>query len=422
MEEILEDLFKIYNSSIDSNNAKLAQRVNEKYTLIDRAMIASYLYIKILSNLNIEEAVSKDILINYLFKQVIYGETGNLGLEIANDSRKELYNKVLNNLILDKFEYKNRILKKLKYKYESIDNIEYVSLLEFCELVAETYILDKLVRRGNVEALEIYNNEKIKLKNEFKENSEISKIEKEKNNIIQLILNNKFNDTEYYNLIQVALNLRDVYRYSSLTTVVPENVLFHQYTMTIANVMMGQYMISLGENIDIYSLTYKSLFHDFGEYKGNEIVTQIKNYNEDTKKMFAEIEENDEKELKLLIGNDLYTIIDNYVIGKEGYIADILDKILGIMKIWIEVGYMSNYTYIKAICSLFRERFEKFKDLSRLEEMKDKKFLLKLLKESYIYIKQNLINVNETILFKYFTKEEVKEIEKELENLKNINI
>ncbi|MCI8276469.1 MAG: HD domain-containing protein [Clostridia bacterium] len=422
MEEILEDLFKIYNSSIDSYNAKLAQRVNEKYTLIDRAMIASYLYIKILSNLNIEEAVSKDILINYLFKQVIYGETGNLGLEIANDSRKELYNKVLNNLILDKFEYKNRILKKLKYKYESIDNIEYVSLLEFCELVAETYIFDKLVRRGNVEALEIYNNEKIKLKNEFKENSEISKIEKEKNNIIQLILNNKFNDTEYYNLIQVALNLRDVYRYSSLTTVVPENVLFHQYTMTIANVMMVQYMISLGENIDIYSLTYKSLFHDFGEYKGNEIVTQIKNYNEDTKKMFAEIEENDEKELKLLIGNDLYTIIDNYVIGKEGYIADILDKILGIMKIWIEVGYMSNYTYIKAICSLFRERFEKFKDLSRLEEMKDKKFLLKLLKESYIYIKQNLINVNETILFKYFTKEEVKEIEKELENLKNTNI
>lgn len=54
--------------------------------------------------------------------------------------------------------------------------------------------------------------------------------------------------------------------------------------------------------------------------------------------------------------------------------------------------------------------------------MKDKKFLLKLLKESYIYIKQNLINVNETILFKYFTKEEVKEIEKELENLKNTNI
>ena len=52
MEEILEDLFKIYNSSIDSYNAKLAQRVNEKYTLIDRAMIASYLYIKILSNLN----------------------------------------------------------------------------------------------------------------------------------------------------------------------------------------------------------------------------------------------------------------------------------------------------------------------------------------------------------------------------------
>ena len=59
---------------------------------------------------------------------------------------------------------------------------------------------------------------------------------------------------------------------------------------------------NLGENLDIYTIIIKSLFHDFTEYKGTEIITQFKNYNDVTKKMFAEIEENDEKDLKEKIG------------------------------------------------------------------------------------------------------------------------
>lgn len=43
MKEIVLDIFKIYNSAIDSYNSKIKQTVNEKYTIIDKAMISTYI-------------------------------------------------------------------------------------------------------------------------------------------------------------------------------------------------------------------------------------------------------------------------------------------------------------------------------------------------------------------------------------------
>lgn len=420
MRDLVDDLLKIYISSIDSNNAKILQNVNDKYTIIDKAMIASYLYIKILMVLNGENKISEDVLINYLIRQNIYGETGNLALEISDTSKKNLYNEVLNHLIVDQFEYKNRILKKLKYNYKIIENNEYFNLLEFCENIAEYYILDKLLKRGNNEVTEYINRLETKFKLYIEKSAIQDSLEKEKVRIYKLILNKKFENTEYYNLIQIALKLKDVYRYSTLTTVVPENVLFHQFNMVVANIVFTDYMIAKGEEIDRYKLVCKILFHDFGEYKGNEIVSQIKQYNEETIKMFAEIEENDEKELETLLGNDIYKVISDYKNGKEGYIADILDKILGIMKLWIEVGYMNNFTYIKSICSVYQKRFAKFKNLERIEELKNKEFLLEFLKNSYVFVKENLININPNILAQYFTTEEIQGFEKELKRLNKL--
>lgn len=421
MEDLVEDLLKIYLSAMDSNNAKIFQNVNDKYTIIDKSMISAYLYIKILINLKINEDKAKEVLISYLVKQNIYGETGNLALEISNKDRKELYNEVLNNLILEQFKYKNRILKILKYNYKVIENDEYSELIEFCEEIADLYILDKLLKRGNWEVLTHINFIKEKFADYLCSHTKLSsKLEKEKLRIYKLILNEEFEETEYYNLIQIALKLKDVYRYSTLTTVVPEDVLFHQYCMTLANIVFADYMISKGENIDKFKLVYKTLFHDFGEYKGNEIVAQIKLYNEETQKMFTEIEENDEKELEKLLGKDIYIIIKEYKNEKEGYIADILDKILGIMKLWIETGYMNNYTYIKSLCSVYQERFAKFKNLDRIQDLKDKEFLLQFLKSSYVYIKENLVNANFKILSIYFTKEEIENFKIEIKKLKKL--
>lgn len=419
MEEYIEDLFKIYNSSIDSYNAKILQRINNKYTIIDKAMLASYLYIKILNKLKIKEELSKKVLKNYLLKQIIYGETGNLALEIADKSREKSYKEVIEKLIIDKFEYKNKIIAKLKYNYTVIEHNKYSELIDFCENISEYYIVEKILKTGNTEANQVLKNKKETLRNKIKElKNKDTQLDNEKVYILESICNNKFDESEYAGVLEIALNLKDVYRYSTLTTTIPENVLFHQYTIAISSIIFAEYLNKeFQENFDITVIIERTLFHDFGEYKGNEIVTQVKYYNEDTIKMFKEIEEIDEKELQSKVGDEVYTLITKAKDGKEGYIFDLLDKILGIAKLWIEVGYMHNYTYLKAICSIYQERFKRFLKLDKIDDIKNKEFLREFLRESYIYIKGHMIYQDEEMLKKYFTEDDIKELKEEIKNI-----
>ena len=175
----------------------------------------------------------------------------------------------------------------------------------------------------------------------------------------------------------------------------------------------------LGENIDIYTIITKSLVHDFGEYKGTEIITHFKNYNEITKKMFAEIEEKDEKDLEGLLGESIYAIIAEYKSGAEGYVSELVDKMLGIMKIWIEIAYFHNYTFIKAINSIYQERFKRFLRISEIDRLKNKEFYINLLREYYIYVKENSIEYDLEYFFKYFTEEELEKLRKEIADLRN---
>lgn len=245
-----------------------------------------------------------------------------------------------------------------------------------------------------------------------------SKIDNEKAYILESISKKNFNKTEYAPILDIALNLKDVYRYSSFTTVIPENVLFHQYTITIAGIIFGEYLNQeFNENFNIELLMEKSLFHDLGEYKGNEIVAQVKYYNEDTIKMFKEIEAVDEKELKSKVGEEIYTLIITAKDEKEGYILDLLDKIVAIMKLWIEIRYMHNYTYIKAISSIYQERFKRFLKLDKIDDIQNKEFLREFLRESYIYIKRSMIYQDEEILKQYFTEKDIKEFKEEIKTI-----
>lgn len=47
MNDIIEDLLKIYISCIDSYNSKIYQTINDKYTIIDKSMLE---YISILKS------------------------------------------------------------------------------------------------------------------------------------------------------------------------------------------------------------------------------------------------------------------------------------------------------------------------------------------------------------------------------------
>ena len=96
-----------------------------------------------------------------------------------------------------------------------------------------------------------------------------------------------------------------------------------------------------------------------------------------------------------------------------------LDKILGIAKLLVEVGYMNNYTYIKSICSIYQARFKRFNKIYKMEELKNKEFLMDLLRESYIYIKENMKNANSKYLKLYFNDKDIEDMEQELEDIKN---
>ena len=311
-------------------------------------------------------------------------------------------------------------MQKLEYNYKNIELNKYNGLLIFLENIAELEIFQKMIFRGNKECIELFNDIKNKIIDQFKILNCNDYFYEEKQKIVNLIINNKFNESQYGNLMYVALNLKDVYRYSQVTTQLPENVLFHQYTVAIMSLLIAEYCNNkLKENFDMYTILIKSLFHDFGEYKGTEIVTGFKNYNDVTKKMFEEIEENDEKELEAKIGTNLYFIISKYKYGAEGFLSEVVDKMLGIMKIWVEVGYFHNYTYIKTTAAIYQDRFKRFLRVENIDEIKNKSFYLELLREYYIYIKENTMEKDLEYFFKYYTKEELEKFREEIKLLKS---
>ena len=135
--------------------------------------------------------------------------------------------------------------------------------------------------------------------------------------------------------------------------------------------------------------------------------------------MFAEIEAKDEKDLETQIGTNLYLIISNYKIGLEGYLSEVIDKMLGIMKLWVEVGYFNNNTHIKSINSIYQDRFKRFLRIENMENVQNKDFYLNLLREYYIYIKEHLVEKDINYFLKYFTEEELQQFRDEIKNLKN---
>ena len=420
MKDIIEDLLKIYISCVDSYNSKIHQTINDKYTIIDRSMLAIYQYIKILEDKNEKNQEATDVLTSYILKQIIYSETGNIVFEIADKSKVDLYNEILDELVIEKFDYKNSIMKKLKYNYKKIKNNKYINLLIFLEDVAEFSIFQKLVLRGNQEAKIFLEKIKNKIITQTFNMNTNDYFYQEKQKIVDLINTNKFFESQYGKLNFVALNLKDVYRYSQLMSLIPENVLFHQYTEAVMSIMMAEYCNNnLKDKFDIYTIIVKSLFHDFGEYKGTEIITHFKNYNETTKKMFTEIEERDEKELENQIGTNLYIIISNYKNGLEGYLSELIDKMLGIMKIWVEVGYYNNNTYIKVINAIYQDRFKKFLRIEDIENVHNKDFYLEFLREYYIYIKEHLVEKDLNYFLKYYTEEDLHQFRSEIKHLKD---
>lgn len=124
------------------------------------------------------------------------------------------------------------------------------------------------------------------------------------------------------------------------------------------------------------------------------------------------------KNLKINFGTNLFELVVNYKQGKEGYISNVLDKVIGIMKLLIEQKYMNNKTYIKAICSIFQGRFKQFLKNDTIKSIKTKEFLMNLVRENYIYIKEHMMNNDKELFEMYFLPSERAEFENELKTIK----
>ncbi len=159
MEDILEDLISIYISCINSYSARFHQVVNNKYTLVDKGMITSYLFVKTIEDNKMQCEEATNSLLNYILKQIIYSETGSISLEVQQDKLK-LYNEILDSLILEKFKYKNRILRKLKYQYIVLKENPYSNLLIFLEDIAEYVTLERMLSEGQVQVQGLFDNKK----------------------------------------------------------------------------------------------------------------------------------------------------------------------------------------------------------------------------------------------------------------------
>lgn len=421
---LISDMYKIYLYCIDSNNVRKFQPINNKYTTIDTTMLACYIFFELVQdeNLNINDA--KLIIGNELIKKLINYSTGNLEVEMENLEQKRIYNKVKNMVFAEKMEDLNKHLEVLKIKLAPIENSELLYLFNVSEELADLFILLDLYLNGNELAYDFIINKinTFKIENTNKKNllilfDDVMKNIDNKQKLLAILKQNNI-----YNLVRVALNLRNVSRFSQLYLIVPENVLFHTYENTIMIYVLCDYLKEIGENFDKYEVVFKSLFHDFTEYSGNEIISCMKQFSQETQNLVNHVEQCDKNNLRALIGDYNLEIVQSYKKDYTGYIADLVNKITGIMKTLIEVKYYNNFTMLKNQTGNECKRFEKFYDYTRIESSNNKSFYTNLLKLHYIYILETFLE-NENIMVTYFTQDEISyiksriQIEKELLNL-----
>ncbi|MBP3707834.1 MAG: HD domain-containing protein [Clostridia bacterium] len=408
---LISDMYKIYLYCIDSNNVKKFQTINNKYTTIDTTMLACYIFFQLVQDKNLNLNDAKIIIGNALIKKLVNYSTGNLEVEIENVAHKKIYNEVKNIVFKEKMLDLNKNLDILKIDIVEIENAELLRLFYTCEELAEIFILLDLYLTGNELAYDFIINkiDMFKLENSYLEN--VSTLF----NDVMINIDNKrkllaiLNQNNIYKLVRVALNLRNVSRFSQIHLIVPENVLFHTYENTIMIYVLCDYLKEIGENFDKYEVVIKSLFHDFTEYSGNEFISCMKLFSKETQELVNHVEQCDKDNLKNLISDYNLKIVQSYKKDFTGYIADLVDKITGIMKTLIEVKYYNNFTMLKVQTGNENKRFDKFYDYTRIESSNNKCFYTNLLKLHYTYILETFLE-NENIMATYFSKNEIDNI------------
>lgn len=405
--------------AMDSNCVKKQQTINDRYTTIHETMLTTYFYFKWQEKTK-GKIESDGMIRNALMMQLINFSTGNIGVDIEDGKQLRFYHQVKQQVVKEKIAYLNRNLKELQINLVEEEKEE---IYLFFEQLADLWILLQLYKRGNfltVEAIQ----KKIQIltmQNKI-ENIEIANIQSQLLGILETIGNSQALQDylrensvlrDYDKLAGIAFNLREVHRFSQANLVVKEDVLYHIYANTVMCVLLADWLIQQGENIDVNQILLKSCFHDFSEYTGNEIIASMKAYSEETTALFKKIEERDEKKLEDSIGSVMYEVIQGYKKDKNGYVVDIIDKMIGIMKVWIEEMIYGNKMMLKCFTADECKRFQRFYTSPYCTEFVYPEFYTTLLKSHYISIIEDFLKQEEMSLF--WNKEEIQAIRESIE-------
>jgi len=425
-QNLMEDMYKIKMYAADANHVKKNQPVNNRYTTIHSTMLAIFFFLKLSEKEYGKLNAANDMIQNALMVQLVNFSTGNMGVDSESEKQIKIYHNVKKKIISEKIEFLNRNLKEIKIPFVEIQEDE--SIFLFCEQLADLWILKQLYMRGNELAYtEI--EKKISILTNYSD-YEIKEVQKIKSKLPQILENlknrqklkqwlNKDEDLkDYENLATVIFNLREVHRFSQAHLIVPQDVLFHLYLNTVICLIMTDWLEKQGEELDKAKILLKSLLHDFGEYTGNEIIASTKAYSLETSQMFEKIEENDERKLKEKIGLELFEIIKKYKTDKEGYVVNIIDKMIGIMKTKTELILYSNKTMLKCFTATECKRFQTFYTNPIRDELKLGNFYTTLLKSHYISIIECFLKQEEMKI--YWNEKEIEALKASIEYEKEL--
>ena len=423
-QNLIKDMYLINLYAMDANCVKKQQIINDRYTTIHGTMLAIYLYFK-WQEKTTGKIAADGMVHNALMTQLIHFSTGNIGVEMEDGKQLKSYHKVKQQVVKEKIAYLSRNLKELEICLVEEENEE---IYLFFEQLADLWILMQLYKRGNFLAVEAIRKKVqiLTMQNKI-EDEEIADIQFQLPGILEQLEDRKKlqeylqqNEVlkDYDSLAGIAFQLREVYRYSQTNLRVEEDVLYHIYINTVMCVLLADWLTQQGEEIDGDQILLKSCFHDFSEYTGNEIIASMKAYSEETTALFKKIEDKDERKLKESLGPVMYTIIREYKKDKNGYVVDIIDKMIGIMKVWIEETIYGNKMMLKCFTADECKRFQRFYTSPYREELVYPDFYTTLLKSHYIAIMEDFLAQKDMNFF--WNREEIQAIRESIEEEKRL--
>lgn len=426
--KLRSDLYRIYLMGINANKAKPFQTLHCNISKVEFMMLVAALCLNHEFSVGPKES-SITYILDYLNTGVISSKVGNIP-DVYSFYYLSECKEGMRAFVTRTMEDSNKRLKKLSLSYQKISSEREGNLITLYSLFAKYYIFLEEYARGNA-----WMEKEI-----WKVQQDIEKCIDDMNwdheDKLTIWKNHYFNSNwkkefieqkgdfwqdRWSQLAKVVLQLRSVKRFSQAIDIVEENVLVHTWELILITDAMVRFLQEQGEEVDRNQVFLRVFYHDFGESSGNDIISDVKVFSDFTKAYFDTLVSEDEKRLKGQIGESAYQWMSLYKKGASGYIADILDKLVGLMKVYIEIHFFNNINFLSVLKTNYFERLIKFLDISRIKNFQHPLFLKELMDYMYITNQEEILSLYGDTLSYYYSNEEVEEMYQVLDRIHKDN-